>query len=119
MKPSKTVGSHGSAPSGSRLKKQMQLTSSSCNGTKAQYFDFRLKNCPRADEMLMMDTPEINSEFIDGAAGTEEPPLTYAKLLAADSQLILDQLGTAKVSEPNIRTYWKSELTEVRTYIRT
>ncbi|XP_074359247.1 uncharacterized protein LOC141698451 isoform X3 [Apium graveolens] len=117
MKPSKTVGSHGSAPSGSRLKKQMQLTSSSCNGTKAQYFDFRLKNCPRADEMLMMDTPEINSEFIDGAAGTEEPPLTYAKLLAADSQLILDQLGTAK--EPNIRTYWKSELTEVRTYIRT
>ncbi|XP_074345598.1 uncharacterized protein LOC141684489 isoform X2 [Apium graveolens] len=102
MKPSKTNGSHGSGPSGSRLNKQMQLTSSSRNGRK--------------DGPLMMDTPEINSGFVDGAAGAEEPPLKHSKLLAADSQLILDQLGTAKGVNKNLFLNTQEALTcEFRT----
>ncbi|KAK1395140.1 SCA7 domain-containing protein [Heracleum sosnowskyi] len=94
MKPSKTVGSHGSAPSNSRLNKKMQLTSSSPNEPKG--------NAPIADGLLVMNSSGINSGFVDSAAGAEEPLLKHSKLLAADSQLILDHLGTAKGVNKNL-----------------
>lgn len=83
-----SAGSHGSAPSRSRLKEQMQLTSSSPNDAKG--------NAPCVDGLLMTDSSRVNAGLVDRAAGAEEPPSKRSKPLAADSQLIMDHLGTAK-----------------------
>ncbi|XP_017256598.1 uncharacterized protein LOC108226164 isoform X1 [Daucus carota subsp. sativus] len=85
---SETIGSLGTAPLSSHLNEQMRLTSSSPNEAKG--------NAPFVDGLSMMDSSGINASFMDRAAGAEEPPKKRSKLLAADSQLISDHLGTAK-----------------------